>query len=75
MNACKNLQDTIKDSIKKFGHDINVMVLEENMDIGILRKESKTAEPEMFCVNCDAVRYGKYCEACGNILNTSLRII
>lgn len=30
---------------------------------------------KMLCVNCDAARYGKYCNVCGNILNTATRIV
>ncbi len=49
---------------------------------GFGNQKPKITEPEMFCVNCDTVatkpitaRYGKYCGACGNILNTSMRIV
>jgi len=35
----KNLQDGIEESIKKFGFNVRIIVLEEGMDIGVLTKK------------------------------------
>jgi len=34
----KNLREAIKQQIKDFGYNVNVMLLEEGMDIGVLTK-------------------------------------
>jgi len=35
----RNLNDTIQESFKGFGYDVHVLILEDGVDIGVLRKE------------------------------------
>ena len=38
-DAHKNLRDALKETLKNFGYDVHVMVLEDGLEIGVLRKE------------------------------------